>query len=95
MADSEHTWVHADKGTMRKVSARQIHWNERAAKNPLQSSKQIVEAAGASGVLQTTRCRILQKLAVMHKPSIGSPLNNAHKQKWLLWGQINFHSFVH
>lgn len=39
-----------DKGTMRKLSARQIHQiKTAAAKRPLQSSKQIF-AAGASGV---------------------------------------------
>ena len=51
VADSEHRWVRADKGIMRKVSARQIHRIKRAAaKMPLQSSKQVFEAAGASGV---------------------------------------------
>ena len=54
---------------------------------PLQSSKQIFEAAGASGVPRTSRCRILQSLAVVRKPSIRPPLNNAHKQKRLKWAQ--------
>ncbi|KAI2643765.1 Transposable element Tc3 transposase [Labeo rohita] len=54
---------------------------------PLQSSKQVFKAAGASGVPRTSRCRILQRLAVMHKPSIRPPLTNAHKQKWLQWAQ--------
>ncbi|KAL0204637.1 hypothetical protein M9458_002655, partial [Cirrhinus mrigala] len=31
----------------------------------------------------TSRCRILQRLAVMHKPSIRPPLTSAHKQKRL------------
>ncbi len=84
VADSEHRRVRADKGKMRKVSARQIRWIKRAAaKMPLQSSKQVFEAAGASGVPQTSRCRILQKLAVVHKPTIRPPLTNAHKQKRL------------
>lgn len=84
VAESEHTWVRADKGTMMKVPARQIHQIKRAAaKRPLQSSKQIFEAAGASGALRTSRCRILQRLAVVHKPSIRPPLTNAHKQKRL------------
>ena len=68
VADSEHTRVRADKGTMRKVSARQKHRIKRAAaKMPLQSSKHIFEAANASGVPRTSRCRILQRLAVMRK----------------------------
>lgn len=51
VADSEHTWVCSDKGRTRKVSASQIHWiKTAAAKMPLQSSTQISEAAGASGV---------------------------------------------
>ena len=88
VADSEHIWVCADKGTMRKVSARQIHRIQRAgAKMTLQSRKQVFEAAGASGVPQTSRCRILQRLAVMHKPSIRPPQTNSHKQKWLQWAQ--------
>ncbi len=71
---------------MRKVSGRQIHRIKRAAaKIPLQSSKQVFEAVGASGVPQTSRCRILQRLAVVHKPTIRPPLTNAHKQKWLQW----------
>ncbi len=86
VADSEHRRVPADKGRMRKVSARQIRRIKRAAaKMPLQSSKQVFEAAGASGVPQTSRCRILQKLAVVHKPTIQPPLTNAHKQKQLQW----------
>ncbi|CAJ0945177.1 unnamed protein product [Ranitomeya imitator] len=53
--------LHADKGTMRKVSARQIHWTKRAAaKIPLQSSKQIFEAVGASGVPRTSRSHYFQ-----------------------------------
>ena len=73
---------------MRKVSARQIHRIDRAAaKMPIQSSKEVFEAAGASGVPWTSRCRILQRLAVMHKPSIQPPLTNAHKQKRLQWAQ--------
>ncbi len=51
VADSEHIRVRADKGRTRKVSARQIRRIKRAAaKMPLQSSKQVFEAAGASGV---------------------------------------------
>lgn len=74
VADSECRQVRANKGRMRKVSARQIHWIKRAAaKMPLQSSKQVFEAAGASGVLRTSRCRILQRLAVVHKPTIRPP----------------------
>jgi len=51
VSDSEHTRVRADKGTMRKVSARQMHRIKRAAAEmPLQSSKRVFEAAGAAGV---------------------------------------------
>ncbi len=83
VANSEHRRVRADKGRMRKVSARQIRRIKRAAaKMPLQSSKQLFEAAG---VPQTSRCRILQKPAVVHKPTIQPPLTNAHKQKRLQW----------
>lgn len=42
VADSEHARVRADKGTIRKVSARQIHRIKRAAaKIPSYSSKQV------------------------------------------------------
>lgn len=59
VADSEHTQVHMDKGIMRNVSARQIHRiKSAAAKMPLQSSKQVFEAAGASGFPQTSKFRI-------------------------------------
>lgn len=88
VADSEHRRVRADKGTIRKVSARQIHRIKRAAaKMPLQSSKQVFEAAGTSKIPRTSRCRILKKFASVHKPTIRPPLNNAHKQKRLQWAQ--------
>ncbi|CAI9619738.1 unnamed protein product [Staurois parvus] len=65
-----------------------MHRIKRAdAKIPLHSSKQIFEAAGASGVPQTSRCIVLQTLATVHKPSIRPPLTNAHKQKWLHWAE--------
>jgi len=80
VVDSEHRWVRADKGIMSKVTARYIHHIKRAAvKMPLQSSKQVFEAAGT----RTSRCRILQRFAVVHKPTIRP--TNAHKQKWLQW----------
>uniref|UniRef100_A0AAR2KR07 Uncharacterized protein n=1 Tax=Pygocentrus nattereri TaxID=42514 RepID=A0AAR2KR07_PYGNA len=73
---------------MRKVSARQVHRIKRAAaKMPLQTSKQVFEAAGASGVPRTSRCRILQRLAVLYEPTIRPPLTSAHKQKWLQLAQ--------
>jgi len=73
---------------MRKVTPRQIHRIKRAAaKMALQSSKQEFEAAGASGVPWTSRCRILERLAVVHKPTLLPPLTNAHKQKRLQWAQ--------
>lgn len=56
------------------------------------------ETAGASGVTWTSRFRILQRLALMQKPSIQPPLNNAHKQKRLQWAQkymkTNFQTVV-
>ena len=73
VADSEHTRVRADKGKMRKVSARQIRRIKRAAaKMPLQSCKQTLV-----GVPPTLR------LAVVRKPSIRPALNNIHRQKQL------------
>ncbi|CAK6982570.1 hypothetical protein NFI96_000791 [Scomber scombrus] len=87
VADSERRRVRADKGIMRKISARQIHRIKRAAvKMPLRSSKQVFEAAGASGVPRTSRCRILQRLAVVDKPTIRPPSTNAHKQKTVAVG---------
>ncbi|CAI9556287.1 unnamed protein product [Staurois parvus] len=63
VADSEHRRVRADKGTLRKISARSMHRIKRAAsKIPLHSSKQIFETAGASGVPPTSRCRCVATL---------------------------------
>ncbi|KAM9811272.1 uncharacterized protein LOC133156020 isoform X2 [Syngnathus typhle] len=77
-----------DKGTTRKISARQKRRIKRAAASmPLQTSKQIFDAACAGEVPRRSRCRILQSLAVMRKPSIRPPLNNANKQKRLQWAQ--------
>lgn len=65
VADSKHIWVHADKGTLRKVSARQMHQIKRAApKMPLHRRTQVFEAAGASGAPRTSRFRILQRFSV-------------------------------
>ncbi|CAI9606954.1 unnamed protein product [Staurois parvus] len=58
-----------------------------AAKILLHSSKQIFEAAGASGVPRTSRCRVLKSLATVHKPSIQPTITNAHKQKRLHWAE--------
>ena len=86
VSESEHRRVRSDKGIIKRVSAKQIHRIKRAAaKMPLQTSKQVFEAAGASGVLRTTRCRILQRLAVVQKPTIWPTLTHAHKQKRLQW----------
>lgn len=77
---------------MRKVSLRQMHWIKRAAKMPLQSIKQVFKAAGASGVPQTWRCKMLQRLAVMHKP-IQLLLNNAQAESAALGPEIHEESF--
>uniref|UniRef100_A0A8C5MML4 Tc1-like transposase DDE domain-containing protein n=1 Tax=Leptobrachium leishanense TaxID=445787 RepID=A0A8C5MML4_9ANUR len=88
VADSVHRRVRADKGTLRKISARSMNRIKRAAaKIPLHSSKQIFEAAGASGVPRTSRCRVLKSLATVHRLSIWPPLTNAHKQKRLHWAK--------
>lgn len=51
VADSEHRRVCANKGIMRMVTARHIHRIKRAAaKMPLQSSKQVFEAAGPTNL---------------------------------------------
>lgn len=72
-------------------SARQTHETKWAdAEMLLKNSKRIFEAAGASGVLQTLRCRILQRTILLHKASFEPSLNNAYKPqmvaacfKWL------------
>ena len=82
VTDSQH------KGKIRKISAKQMRRVKRAAtKMPLNSSKQVFEAAGASGVSQTSRCRMLKRFASVLKPVIRPPLNQAHKQKRLQWAQ--------
>ena len=84
MADSEHRRVRADNGKPRSISAKQIHRIKRAAaKMPLRTSRHVFDAAGAFGVPRTTRCRILQKLAVVRKPNIRPPLTNVHRLKRL------------
>ena len=88
VCDSERRRVRSDTGVLRKISVKQIHRIKRAAvKKPLLSSKQVFEAAGASGVPRTSQCRILQRLAVVHKAVFRPPLTNAHKEKCLQWAQ--------
>uniref|UniRef100_A0A3Q4MF61 Metal transporter n=1 Tax=Neolamprologus brichardi TaxID=32507 RepID=A0A3Q4MF61_NEOBR len=80
VAESEHTQVRSDKGTMMKVSARQIHEIKRAAaKRPKQSSRRIYEAAGASGALPTSRYifDIISSFAVHRSPSRSSGLDRS------------------
>ncbi len=85
VSDSQHRRI---QGLLRKVSVRQINVIKRAAiKKPLLSSKQVFEAAGVSGVPRTSRCRILQRLAVVHKAAFRSPLTKAHKERRLQWAQ--------
>ena len=51
VVDSEHRRVRAEKGIMRKVSARKIHRIKKAAaKMPLQSNKQVFEEIGRAHV---------------------------------------------
>ena len=88
VTDSQHKRVRSDKGKIRKISAKQMRRVKTAAtKMPLNSSKQVFEAAGASGVSRTSRCRMLKRLASVLKPVIRPPLNQAHKQKRLQWAQ--------
>lgn len=88
VADSEHTRVRADKGKLRNLSNRQLRQVKRAAaKMPCHSSRQVFEAAGASNVPRTTRCRVLQRFAAVRKPSCRPPLSTAHKQKRLQWAK--------
>ena len=88
VADSEHTRVRADKGKLRTLSNRQLRQVKRAAaKMPCHSSRQVFEAAGASNVPRTTRCRVLQRFAAVRKPSCQPPLSTAHKQKRLQWAK--------
>lgn len=88
VADSEHTRVRADNGKSRTLSYRQIRWIKRAAvKMPCHSSRQVFEAAGASNVPRTTRCRVLQGFAAVRKPSFRPPLSIGHKQKRLQWAR--------
>ena len=88
VTDSQHKRVRSDKGKIRKISAKQMRRVKRAAtKMPLNSSKQVFEAAGASGVSRTSRCRMLKRFASVLKPVIRPPLNQAHKQKRLQWAQ--------
>ena len=88
VTDSQHKRVRSDKGKIRKISAKQMRRIKRAAtKMPLNSRKHVFEAAGASGVLRTSRCRMLKRFASVLKPVIRPPLNQAHKQKRLQWAQ--------
>ncbi|KAL6468680.1 hypothetical protein MHYP_G00222040 [Metynnis hypsauchen] len=88
VADSEHTRVRADKGKLRTLYNRQLRQVKRAAaKMPCHGSRQVFEAAGASNVPRTTRCRVLQRFAAVHKPSCRPPLSTAHKQKRLQWAK--------
>lgn len=65
VADAEHKRVCADKGTVRKVSDRQMCSIRRIPTNlPLQSKKQ-VEATGASGDPPNSICKIFKKYATV------------------------------
>ncbi|KAL6467070.1 hypothetical protein MHYP_G00248740 [Metynnis hypsauchen] len=69
VADSEHTRVRADKGKLRTLYNQQLRQVKRAAaKMPFHSSRQVFEAAGASNVPRTTRCRVLQRFAAHFLP---------------------------
>lgn len=81
----------SDKGKMRKngpVSQRDLNLIKREVRrNPLQTSKQVLEAAGVPGVPRTSRCRVLKKIATCGKADIRPPLKDRHKKERLQWAQ--------
>lgn len=86
--DSEQE-IWSDKGLLRKVFVRQIRSIKRAAmKQPLLSSKQIFEAAGGPGVPRTSRCTILQSLAVVRTADVFPSLTSAHKETFSVHEKI-------
>ena len=57
------------------------------SRNPLQSSKEVLEGADVSGIPKTSRCRILKRLTKCGKANIRPPLKDKHKKKRLEWAE--------
>lgn len=87
VCESEKRQARSDKGVLRKVSLCQINRIREEMKNPLMSSRQIFEAAGASGVPTTSRWRILHRLAGEQDPLSQPPLTSDPEEKALQWAQ--------
>ena len=81
----------ADKGKIREksgVSRRVISLIKREVhRNPLETSKQVLEAVGMFNVPKSTRCSILQRIAKCKKPLVRPPLKQVHREKRLEWAK--------
>lgn len=76
----------SDKGLRRKVTMRELRRiKKELIRHPCLSSKRIFANADAAETPRTSRCRILQEMAVIKKPSIRPPLRETHKQKRVEW----------
>lgn len=72
----------SDKSLLYKVSVKRIICiKKKAIKKPLLSGKQIFDAAGVSGVLRTSPCR----LTVVYKAAFRPALTKAHRDTFLQW----------
>ncbi len=74
------------KGGLRTVSERDLRKIRLSlARNTHATSKKIFEDAGVPDIPKTTRCKILNEIGKVKKPSITCPLNQRHKVKRLEW----------
>lgn len=86
--DSEYQRKRSDKGSSRKITARKLRQIGRELiRKPLASSKEIFESVSASDVPKSSRCRILQGMASVRRPSTRPPLKRIHKENRLEWAK--------
>jgi transposase len=86
--NSQHERKRSDKGSMRKITPRKLRQiGRQLARKPLASSKEIFERVSAADVPKSTRCRILQGMASVRKPSTRPPLKNVHRENRVQWAK--------
>ena len=87
IANANQTRKRCDKG-VKEISRRQMFVIKReAVKQSLLTSKQIFEQGGVSGIDRTTRCRTLNTVAELVKPSIQPPLTTRYRNQRLEWAK--------
>ena len=75
---------------MKALSTRELsRVTRQLKKTPTTSSTIIFRNAGLQNISESTRCRVLRRLAKHVKPEVPPPLKDIHKEKRMAWAPKN------